>query len=486
MLFNSIEYLYIFLPLTFITYFTLNKYKLYNTSLLFLLISSLYFYSTYNIKFTYIIILSTLLNYSINLLLNNKNLSKLKKPILILGITLNILILLFFKYFNILFQSLKTNLHLPINSLEIIIPLGISFFTIQQISFLIDSYNNKISKPNLINYSLFISFFPQLLAGPIVRYKEIIPQLNNIKNKIINQQNIFKALFLITIGLLKKVLIADNFQDFITYTTTNSLYYDTTLSWLFAFSKVAQGYFDFSGYCDIATGSALLFNIKLPQNFNSPFKATNITNYWKRWHMTLIRFLKDYILTPLGDIKTTTTKTFTNLMIVGFCYGIWLGINPCFIIYGLFNAVLIFIYQMWAKLKITFNKFYASCLTFFAVLITTPFVSQTNLGDSIALFKSMFIINHNSDIIFKIKDFAFYFRQPDVFIDTSVQANPLQIKLILFLACIYLMFFSKNSFELSKIYVKKNNIFYTVILAVIMTICTLSITRYQEFVYFNF
>ena len=141
---------------------------------------------------------------------------------------------------------------------------------------------------------------------------------------------------------------------------------------------------------------------------------------------------------------------------------------------------------MWAKLKITFNKFYASCLTFFAVLITTPFVSQTRLGDSIALLKSMFIINHNSDIIFKIKDFAFYFRQPDVFIDTSVQANPLQIKLILFLACIYLMFFSKNSFELSKIYVKKNNIFYTVILAIIMTICTLSITRYQEFVYFNF
>ena len=478
MLFNSVEYILCFLPLTFITYFTLNKYKLYNTSLLFLLISSLYFYSTYNIKFTYIIILSTLLNYSINLLLNNKNLSKLKKPILILGITLNILILLFFKYFNILIQSLKTNLHLPINSLEIIIPLGISFFTIQQISFLIDSYNNKISKPNLINYSLFISFFPQLLAGPIVRYKEIIPQLNNAKNKIINQQNIFKALFLITIGLLKKVLIADNFQDFITYTTTNSLYYDTTLSWLFAFSKVAQGYFDFSGYCDIATGSALLFNIKLPQNFNSPFKATNITNYWKRWHMTLIRFLKDYILTPLGGIKTTTTKTFTNLMIVGFCYGCWKAINPVYILYGLLNALFIFFDTLIAKTRFKLNKYLANFLTFIVILLTTPLIAQKNLSDSFSLYKTMLNLG-NFNLSFKITNFSFDF-------SSYFNCADFKLNIFLFLACIYLMFFSKNSFELSKIYVKKNNIFYTVILAIIMTICTLSITRYREFIYFNF
>ena len=178
-------------------------------------------------------------------------------------------------------------------------PLGISFFTIQQISFVIDCYRGTIKDYKFHDYALFVSFFPQLIAGPIVRHSEIIPQFNNLSKRVINQQNIFMGIFLITVGLLKKVVLADNFVQFIDTVMRYQAYKDFYIAWLLGISKVMQGYFDFSGYCDMALGSAYLFNICLPLNFNSPYKAQSILEYWNRWNITLVRFLKDYIYYPL-------------------------------------------------------------------------------------------------------------------------------------------------------------------------------------------
>lgn len=485
MLFNSVEYILCFLPLTFTLYFILNKLKLHKSALLFLLIASLFFYGTYKTQYIYIILSSITFNYIISLTFKIEQLKNYKKLLLTLGITGNIILLAGFKYFNFLIETLKNTLHFPINTIEILIPLGISFFTIQQISYLIDCYKKDIKQYNLLNYSLFICFFPQFLAGPIVRHQEIIPQFQNPKNRIINQENIFRGLFLITIGLAKKVLIADNFTDFINTITNYSLYDNFALSWLFAFSKVAQGYFDFSGYCDIAMGSAFLFNIQLPLNFNSPFKATSIIDYWNRWHMTLVRFLKDYILTPLGGVSCDVLRSFRNVVVVSFTYGIWLGCNPSFIIYGLFNGVLICLNLLWNKLNLKINHFIAIISTFILVLLTTPFVAQSKLSAAFALFKSMLGID-TAFMNIKIKNFSLIFKNSSVYFDEVTRSNPLEFKIIFLLICIYIMFFSKNSFELAQKYVKSNNVLYTIILAITMTICTLSITRYQEFVYFNF
>ncbi len=492
MLFNSIEYIYIFLPIVFAVYFFLNKFKLQNLSLIFLLFASLYFYSTYKIQYTYIIILSIIFNYLVGITFKFEN-EKLKKFFLFFGIVGNILLLCGFKYFNHVIEILKTSFNFPINTLEILVPLGISFFTIQQISYLIDSYKNKIKQQNIIHYSLFICFFPQFLAGPIVRHQEIIPQFLNPKNHTINQENVFKGLFLITIGMLKKVLVADNLVDFINCVNNHQMFDAGLLSWGYAFAKVAQGYFDFSGYCDIALGSALLFNIILPNNFNSPFKARNIVSFWNRWHMTLIRFLKDYILKPLGGVSSDKIKTLRNLALVGLAYGCWLGCNLSFLIYGLLNAFAIYFYILWrnfrrkkTKLCRKISNVFAVFSTFILILLTTPFVSQPKLADSFSLFKSMLFLNGFGEVVFKLKSFVIVFKSKAVIFDEVVETNPLSFNVFFLLFCIFLMFISKNSMQLAQKYVKANNVLYTIILAVIMTICTLSITKYQEFVYFNF
>ncbi len=481
MLFNSVEYILCFLPVVFGLYFFFNKFKLYNFSLLFLLFASLFFYSTYKIEYAYIIVFSILFNYSLSLVFKRKKI--INKFVLFFGILGNILLLAGFKYFNFVAEVLKTQLHFPINTIEILVPLGISFFTIQQISYIVDCYKGKIKEYSFINYALFICFFPQFLAGPIVRHQEIIPQFQNIKNRIINQENIFKGLFLITLGLLKKVLIADNFVDFINCVDSNGLFHNFGLSWFFAFAKVAQGYFDFSGYCDIALGSALLFNIKLPENFNSPFKAKNIIDYWNRWHMTLVRFLKDYVFYPLGGVQKNMVKTFFNLIVVGGVYGCWKAVSPVNIIYGLINALLIYFNLLWKKLILKLNfkisGFIANLITFITILLTTPFIAQTNLKSSFTLLKTMLEFNLDSISQWHLNKTIIEFLPGKIFEDAS-------LSIILLVFSFYMMFISKNSSELADKYVEANNTFYTVILALVLTICTLSITRYQEFVYFNF
>jgi len=478
MLFNSIEFLLFFLPITFFIYFFLNKRKFYNFALLFLLLASLFFYGTYKIDYVYIIICSILFNYLISLSFKVEQLQNFKKLFLTIGILGNVLILFGFKYFNYLFETLKNVFHFPINTIEIMVPLGISFFTIQQISFIVDCYKKEVVKYNFINYALFICYFPQFLAGPIVRHQEVIPQFQNLKNRIMNQENIFRGLFLITIGLLKKVLIADNFVDFIDCVIDYSLYNDCMLSWFFAFAKVAQGYFDFSGYCDIAYGSAFLFNIKFPVNFNSPFKATSIIDYWSRWHMTLIRFLKDYILIPLGGTTSGSFKAIRNVMITSFAYGCWKAISPVNIVYGLMNGVLICINLFWAKLNIKLNKHFSNLITFITILFTTPFITQTNINDSISLFKSMALLEFYTQ--------SFKFSKYCIDFGDYYSVAELKLPILLLIFCVYSMFISKNSIELADDYVEANNTFYTVILAIVLTICTLSITKYREFVYFNF
>lgn len=477
MLFNSIEYIFLFIPVVFTVYFLLCHFKLYTTSKFFLLIASLYFYGTYKWSYIPIIICSILFNYFISFIFKLKIKEYSKKFFLIFCITGNILMLVFFKYFNFLVDAFSRIHFSPFNTMEIILPLGISFFTLQQISYIIDCYKERVKEYNLLDYSLFVCFFPQLVAGPIVRHQEMIPQFRDLSRKVINQDNIFIGIFLITIGLLKKTVFADNFTDFITYIQDYEIYNDFYISWFLGLSKVLQGYFDFSGYCDMALGSAFLFNISLPWNFNSPYKATSILDYWKRWNMTLVRFLKDYIYKPLGSDKKGLLNTCLNIMIVFFIYGCWKGSNPVNVIYGILNGILVCINKIWSKFKITIPNIISVVMTFITLIFLTTFIQISSLKNVIQILKSM-IGYHANFCNMIIRDWNLIF--------TLNEPHNAKFNFIILILSMFIVFFCKNSTQLARIYIKSTNSLYTILLVILFVYATLSITKSSEFIYFIF
>ena len=477
MLFNSIEYLFIFLPVVFIIYFTLNKFKLCKASRIFLLIASLYFYRSYKIEYVPIILISILFNYFISDFFKKDITVLTRKLILIFGILTNIFILVTFKYFDFIKETFSNITFIPFNTMDIILPLGISFFTLQQISYLVDCYKKDVLEYNLIDYALFICFFPQLVSGPIIRHQEMIPQFMDIKNKVINQENIFIGIFLITVGLFKKTVFSDGFSGFITYIINNEIYNDVGISWIFGIAKIFQGYFDFSGYCDIALGSAFLFNINLPWNFNSPYKAQSITDYWNRWNMTLVRFLKDYIYIPLGGNSKGLIRSCFNIMVVFFIYGCWKGSNIVNLLYGILNGILVCINKIWEKTNIKIPKPISIGITFITLILLSTFIMTKDLSQSITLLKTMFGINAESvDIMFIDWNLVFNLQPP----------HNAQVNILLLLSSFIILLFGKNSNELAQIYVKANNNLYTIILVIAFILATLSITKSTEFLYFIF
>jgi len=299
MLFNSYEFIFVFLPITFFVYFYLNHKRFTEASKVFLVCSSLFFYSWWSIAYLPMILVSMIFNYvigrSLNKTFNNHDKVSVRRLILIFGVVLNLSLLGYFKYADFFLENINIALSVNAEPLNLLLPLAISFFTFQQIAYLVDTYRQETKEYSFLNYALFVTFFPQLIAGPIVHHKEMMPQFAKIRNKIKNYKNIAMGLFIFSIGLFKKVVIADTFAVW----ANNGFDVATTLSlfeaWATSLSYTFQLYFDFSGYTDMAIGLALLFNIRLPINFNSPYKATNIQDFWRRWHITLSRFLRDYV-----------------------------------------------------------------------------------------------------------------------------------------------------------------------------------------------
>ena len=290
MIFSSYEFIFLFLPISLFIYFYLNKKKLIILATAFLGFASLFFYSWWNIIYLPLILTSVIINYLTGLLITKSKLPK--KTLLILGIIFNISLLGYFKYSDFFLQNFNVLSNSSYSLLAITLPLAISFFTFQQIAYLADSYKGQVSDRNFLNYIVFVTFFPQLIAGPIVHHKEMMPQFTNISNKILNYKNIYLGVFIFSIGLFKKVVIADTFAIWAIngFDVLDQLH--LIEAWATSLSYTFQLYFDFSGYTDMAIGAALLFNIKLPLNFNSPYKSTNnsftiferlylYTNGWK-------------------------------------------------------------------------------------------------------------------------------------------------------------------------------------------------------------
>ncbi len=393
MLFNSYEFIFLFLPISFFIYFYLNKKHLTEVSKGFLVFASLFFYSWWNIAYLPLILVSMLFNYVTGNQLSRYEQKKKccsKKALLTFGIVVNLGLLGYYKYSDFFIENLNTVFDTDISLLHLALPLAISFYTFQQIAYLVDSYRGETKEYDFLNYAVFVTFFPQLIAGPIVHHAEMMPQFATMRNKVINYHNIALGLFIFSIGLFKKVVIADTFAVWATNGFDVAEKLNMAEAWAASLSYTFQLYFDFSGYTDMAIGIALLFNITLPINFNSPYKATSIQDFWRRWHMTLSRFLKDYVYIPLGGNRKGEARTYVNLFTTFLLGGIWHGAGWTFVFWGALHGVALMMHRAWHKLGLKLPTLLAWFITFNFINITWVFFRAKEWDDALKVLHGMF------------------------------------------------------------------------------------------------
>ena len=407
MLFNSVEFIFIFLPIVLLIYIQLNDRVNRQFAIVWLVFSSLFFYSWWNPNYLGLIVFSIIFNY-----LCGKGINKsskkiyLKRIFLCLGIALNLGLIAYFKYTNFLVDSINQITALDIQINQIILPLAISFFTFQQIAYLVDSYRGETKEYDFLQYCLFVTFFPQLIAGPIVHHKDILPQFQISPKTYYRDQDISVGLTIFIVGLFKKIILADTISTFsnpVFDAAAQGVFVNLLEAWIGALAYSLQLYFDFSGYSDMAIGIARLFGIKLPINFNSPYKAISISDFWRRWHITLSNFLRDYLYIPLGGNQKGKWRRNLNLMLTMLLGGLWHGAGWTFIFWGGLHGFYLIINHQWRLLRkflgytvsqsTWYSRLFGQALTFIAVVIGWVFFRATSFGAAILIIKGMFGLN---------------------------------------------------------------------------------------------
>jgi len=460
MLFNSYIYIFAFLPVTLIGYFFLNQKKSSNIAKWWLLCMSLVFYGHYKKGHIPIIIGSIIFNYLIGFFLTKTHRGPhIKKILLFTGIMGNVALLSYFKYFDFVIENINYCFKTHFSLMSLLLPLGISFFTFTQIIYLVDAYKGKITNHDFVNYGLFITFFPHLLAGPILHHKQMIDQFNDENNKQINYQNIAIGLLLFTLGLAKKLLIADTFATYANtgFAAPSSLSF--LESWTTSLSYTLQLYFDFSGYSDMALGSSLMFNVALPINFNSPYKATTIQDFWRRWHITLSNFLRDYIYIPLGGSRVNELATCRNLIITFLVGGFWHGAGWTFFFWGLLHGIGLVIQRVWQKTSIIIPNLLAWFITFNFVNIGWVFFRAPDFDTALTMLTGMI-------------GFHGFFPSSSL------------ITIILIIIFLAVCFLAKNSQQLTENF--KPTVGSSIVVALLLTCSVLCLRSYSEFLYFRF
>jgi len=372
-----------------------------------------------------------------------------------------------------------TGAHLGL--LNIVLPLGISFFTFTQIAYLVDAYKIKVKEYSFVNYSLFVTFFPHLLAGPIIHHKEMMPQFEDLKNKALCYDNLNMGMFLFLLGLFKKVVIADYLAGYANagFDTAELLsFFD---AWASSLSYTLQLYFDFSGYTDMALGSALMFNIKLPINFNSPYKSTDIQEFWRRWHITLSRFMRDYIYIPLGGNQVSEPKILFNLFLTFLIGGLWHGAGWTFVFWGFIHGVAIIIHRLWKMLNVQMPKALAWFITFNFVNIAWVFFRAKSWESALNVLSGMIGINGvilPEAILQKLK----FLETLGIGVGTGVVSLRTAIHMI-FISMILATLFKNSNDMLAKY---KPTLPYMIMAGLVFLIAVLHISKYSEFLYFRF
>jgi len=391
LLFTSIVFCFVFLPFTVLLYYKINRTLKYRLGLIWLILASLVFYGYWNLRYIALLLSSVMINYCCGYLITKyfaEERNELARSVMIAGIVADLIILGIFKYLGFITTNLN---YLGIGSFgvcDIILPLGISFFTFTQIAFLVDSYKKIVSTKNFISYLLFVTYFPHLLAGPILHYRDMMPQFMDEGKKQVDWDRIAYGLLLFTIGLFKKVVIADKFATWVT-PGFGADYLTMIEAWAAALSYTFQIYFDFSGYTDMALGMSAMMNIRLPVNFNSPYKANSIIEFWKRWHITLSTFLKDYLYIPLGGNRKGTFRRYLNLLITMFLGGLWHGTAWTYVVWGLLHGGGLVVNHAFRAARLNMNWLMGRCLTFIFVVVAWVFFRAANFAQASVVLKGM-------------------------------------------------------------------------------------------------
>lgn len=458
MVFSSILFIFRFLPIAMGIYFLTPK-KLKNLSLLIL---SLIFYSWGEPRYFLLMIASIFVDYfiSINIEKNNKN-KKIKILLLAISIIFNVGILFFFKYINFFIENINSIFNMSLNNVKITLPLGISFYTFQTMSYTIDVFLGKVkAEKNIINFGAFVCLFPQLIAGPIVKYIDISKEL---KNRDINLDEIQEGIRLFILGLGSKVLIANNIGSLWNEVETmgfNNI--STILAWMGIIAFSLQIYFDFNGYSLMAIGLGKILGFNFPNNFNYPYESRSITEFWRRWHITLGQWFKQYVYIPLGGNRLGRARTYFNLFIVWFLTGLWHGASYNFILWGLYFFILICMEKNGLLNLLNKHKLISHIYTIFFILVGWVLFAVIDLNQIINFLKKMFIFNAGNEWIYYLRNYIITYTIAIIF-STS------------FLKKIY------NKFV-------KSNIVDTIILITIflLSIAYLVDSSYNPFLYFRF
>ena len=390
MLFNSFEFIFVFLPVVLLAYFGLNRLNLHQWAKGVLVLASLYFYAFFNTSYLPIIVSSILVNYGVAVGMRKWD-GVTKKVLFGIGLLFNLGMLGYFKYTDFMIENVNALFNTSYTLKNILLPLGISFFTFQQLAFVVDTYKNKGRLPKFLDYCNFVTFFPQLIAGPIVLPEEMLPQFEDKANRNPRAKNLFDGIFIFSVGLAKKVIIADSIAVFANAGYNLDLpHYTMAEAWLISLSYTFQLYFDFSGYCDMAIGIGKMFNINLPLNFNAPYRATNFQDFWRRWHITLNRFLTQYVYIPLGGSRRKEVRVYFNIGIVFLISGIWHGAGWTFVVWGICHGIGVMIHRIWKKKGYSMPSWLGMFITFFFINILWVLFRADNMHEAWVIISSMF------------------------------------------------------------------------------------------------
>lgn len=395
MLFNSYTFIFLFLPLVFTLFVFFGRIN-QTLAATWLTVASLFFYGWWNIAFLPLLLASILFNYVAGYTISKTG----SKPLLTAAVTLNLALLGYYKYANFFVGNVEELFGLSMRMPDIVLPIGISFFTFTQIAFLVDAWKGKAKEYRFIHYCLFVSYFPHLIAGPVLHHGQMMPQFATRTTYRFNWDNIAIGLTIFAIGLFKKTVLADGIAAYASPVFDGARDGATIYlveAWTGALAYTLQLYFDFSGYCDMAIGLSRIFNVKLPLNFHSPYKAANIIEFWRRWHMTLSRFLRDYLYIPLGGNRNGPVRRHINLFITMLLGGLWHGAGWTFIIWGGLHGIYLIVNHGWKLICVKANyrinhwllRVLSTLLTFLAVVIAWIFFRAADLQAALYLIQSM-------------------------------------------------------------------------------------------------
>lgn len=485
MLFNSYPFLFFFLPSVLFGFYLFCKWHLTSLAKLWLLIASLAFYGYWDVRFVPLLGASILFNYAMGEAIDYVQDAIAKKCALAFGIACDLALLFYFKYTHF-FLTTISKFSGWYYFAEVALPLGISFFTFTQIAYLVDLYRGEAKKGSLLNYALFVTIFPHLIAGPILHHKEMIGQFNRLRMFVFSAKNVASGIFLFTLGLFKKVAIADHLSTFGAQIFDEALEVPLTLipAWVGALSYSLQLYFDFSGYSDMAVGLGLLFNMRLPINFNSPYQATSIIDFWRRWHITLSHFLRDYLYIPLGGNRKGESARLRNLLVTMVLGGLWHGAGWTYVLWGTCHGLFLVCNHLWRKVHVELPNWFSRTITLIAVVAAWAIFRAPSTEKAFEVLSAMFGFAGVGLPLSLAEPLAFLSSFGITFIRfTDLHYHMFELGLVFVLIAVVLK--APNSFYWNEKFIKKPAL-AGMTTAVMAVTTILNLEKISEFLYYQF